>query len=86
MRIEKKVWAEYFNDILSGIKNFELRLNDSEYNIGDILVLKEWNPETKKFTGRLIEKKITYILKTKDLNFWSKDEIEKYGYLVFGLQ
>ncbi len=56
MKIEKKVWPVYFEKILSGEKNYELRLGDFECNTGDILVLKEWNPETKEYTGRVIEK------------------------------
>ena len=46
MKIEKKVWPEYFQKILDGKKTYELRLADFECNPGDILVLKERNPET----------------------------------------
>ncbi|HLC55686.1 MAG TPA: DUF3850 domain-containing protein, partial [Candidatus Nanoarchaeia archaeon] len=44
MKIEKKVWPEFFQEILDGNKTFELRLNDFECNQGDILILKEWDP------------------------------------------
>ena len=67
MIIEKKVWPEYFEKILSGNKKYELRLADFECNPGDVLVLKEWSPKTKQYTGRVIEKKVTYVLKTKEL-------------------
>ncbi len=79
MKIEKKVWPQYFEKILSGEKNFELRLNDFNCNEGDVLVLREWNPDTKKYSGRVLEKKVSYVAKVKELNFWSKEEIEKYG-------
>lgn len=49
---------------------------------GDILVLEEYDPKTGKYTGRKIEKKVKYILKTKDLKFWNKEEIDKFGYQV----
>ena len=52
-KIEKKVWPEYFQEILDGKKTFELRLNDFDIKEGDTLVLKEWNPETKDYTGRV---------------------------------
>jgi len=52
MKIEKKIWPEYFIKVLSGEKNFELRLADWECKPGDILLLKEWNPELKEYTGR----------------------------------
>ena len=67
-KIEKKIWPEYFQKILDGDKKYELRLNDFDCQIGDILVLKEWNPETKEYTGRELEKEITFVLKTKMLN------------------
>ncbi len=85
-RIEKKVWPEYFQKILEGKKTYELRLADFECKEGDILVLMEWNPATKQFTGRALEKTVTYILKTKDLQFWSKEEIEKHGYQIIAFK
>jgi hypothetical protein len=60
MIIEKKTSPEYFQAILEGKRTFELRLADFECKAGDILVLKEWNPETKEYTGRQIEKKATF--------------------------
>ena len=80
MKIEKKVWPVYFQAILDGKKNYELRLADFECKPGDTLLLKEWNPDTKEYTGRVIEKEVTFVVKTKDCKFWSQDEIEKYGF------
>ena len=82
MAIEKKVWPEYFQRILDGDKKFELRLADWRCNKGDILVLKEWDPKSKKYTGRTLEKKVTMVIKTKELDFWSKEEVDKYGYQI----
>ena len=86
MKIEKKVWPEYFEKILSGEKNFELRLADWECKAGDILVLKEWNPETSRYTGRELEKEVTYVYKTKNLQFWSKKEIDKHGFQIISFK
>jgi len=86
-KIEKKVWPEYFQAILDGKKNYELRLADWSCNEGDVLVLKEWNPETKNFTGRECEKGVTYVAQFKiDDMFWSKDEIEEHGIQVISLK
>ena len=65
MKIEKKIWPEYFDAVTSGKKKYELRLNDFEVNEGDTLLLEEWDPATKAYTGRSIEKKVTYVLKSK---------------------
>lgn len=86
MKIEKKTWPDYFQKIKNGEKTFELRLADFKCKIGDILVLKEYDPKTKKYTGRVVEKKVTYILKTKDLKFWPKKDVKKYGYQVIAFK
>jgi len=82
MRIKKRIWPEYFQKIIDGKKQYELRLADWECNKGDVLILQEWNPETKEYTGRTIEKKVTFVGKTKDISFWKKEDVEKYGYLI----
>lgn len=84
--IEKKIWPKYFKLVKSGKKKFELRLADFKVKRGDILVLKEWNPKTKKYTGRKIKKNITYIAKFKiDRLFWPKEEIEKKGIQIISI-
>ena len=82
MRIEKKIWPQYFERILSGEKNFELRLADFECQPGDTLYLREWDPETKDYTGRQLEKEVTYVLKTKNVKFWPEEDVRKYGFQV----
>lgn len=89
MKIEKKVWPEYFQQIIDGKKTFELRLNDFDISEGDILVLNEWDPNTKKYTGRTLEKKVGYVGKWKidDLTkFWPREDIEKNGLQVISLK
>lgn len=83
--IKKKAWPEMFERVLSGEKKFDLRLADLDINSGDILVLEEWNPETKEYTGRKIEKKIGFVMKTKELKFWPAEEIDKYGFIIVSL-
>ncbi len=85
-RIEKKVWPEYFQKILDGKKTYELRLADFECKEGDVLVLMEWNPADKQFTGRTLEKTVTYVGKTRNMNFWSKEEVEKHGYQIIAFK
>jgi hypothetical protein len=86
MKIEKKIWPQYFDKIASGEKTFELRLADWECNPGDILLLREWNPETQQYTGREIEKRVTYVLKTRDIDLWTSEDVEKYGYQIIAIQ
>ena len=86
MEIAKKVRPEYFEKILSGDKNFELRLADFECQPGDVLFLREWNPETKEYTGREIKKQVTYVCKTKDQTFWPQEEVDKYGFQIISFK
>ena len=76
----KKTWPHDFQKILDGLKTYDLRLADWDCKEGDKLILEEWDPETKEYTGRVIEKQVTYVAKTKDMKFWSKEDAEKYGY------
>ena len=87
--IEKKVWPEYFEEILKGSKTFELRLNDFDIAERDKLILKEWDPTTKNYTGRIIEKMVGYVgrWKVKNLTkFWPKEDIEKNGLQIISLK
>ena len=84
VEIKKKTWPELFNAVLSGKKQFDLRLADMEIKEGDILILEEYDPDKKEYTGRKIEKKVKFVVKTKDLRFWSEEETDKYGYVVMG--
>lgn len=86
-KIEKKVTPEYFDAVLSGNKTFEVRLADWRCDVGDVLVLKEWDSHKKLYTGRQVEKKVSFIFKTKDMEkFFSKEEIDKYGFQVLALK
>ena len=86
-RIEKKAWSELFEKVRTGEKTFDLRLDDFRCKVGDILVLREWDPKEKKYTGRVLEKKITFVLKSKDvLKFWSEEEIAKHGFQVIAFK
>ena len=86
MRIEKKVWPELFNELVSGNKTFEVRLDDFECKQGDTLFLREWDPKAKQYTGKSLEKKVGFVLKLKDVKFFSEEEVEKFGYQVISLR
>jgi len=86
MIIRKKCWPEFFEKINSGEKKFEVRLADFECKVGDTLLLEEWNPETKRYTGRILSRKITYVARTKYFTFWPIDDIRKYGYQIMSLE
>lgn len=71
---------------MSGKKKFDLRLADFDIKEGDTLILEEWNPETKEYTGRKLEKKAGYILKFDLDKFGQKKEVEEKGFYVIQLE
>ena len=74
---ELKTWPLLFNDILTGVKVFEIRKADRPFKIADELVLREYDPTNEKYTGREISKTVIYILD-------SFPGIET-GYVIMGL-
>lgn len=59
---ELKTWPEYFHEVFMGHKNFEVRKADRPFAKGDMLILKEWNPETEQYTGRSMARSVGYVL------------------------
>ena len=71
-----KILSAYFKEVQKGNKNFELRLNDRDYSIGDTVTLIEFDGDS--YTGRELHRIIKYVLK----------DCSKYGlkddYCIFG--
>jgi ASC-1-like (ASCH) protein len=83
--IRKKVWPQYFDLIKSRKKNFELRLADFKVRKGDTLILEEWNPKKKEYTGRKIKRQAKYILKFKLNDFGQEKQIADKGFYIIQL-
>ena len=86
MKHTKKLLPEFFQQILDGHKHYELRLADWKCSEGDILVLKEWDPSKEAFTGRVLEKTISKVVKTKDVKFWSPEQVEEHGFQILSFR
>ena len=76
MKHEIKILPEYFEAVACGAKKFELRKNDRCYEVGDTVILREWNGF--EYTGDEVAVTITYVLKN-----CPEYGLEK-GYCVFG--
>lgn len=73
-----KIKAEYYNDVECGLKTFELRKNDRDFKVGDILMLIKLDGEGNE-TDQVIKKKVVYIL--KDCPQYGLKE----GYAILGI-
>lgn len=61
MKHNLKIKSEYFVSIINGNKTAEIRYNDHNYQVGDILVLNEIDEEGN-LTGNYCEVGVTNIL------------------------
>ena len=58
-----KTWPEYFQAILAGHKTFEVRKNDRDFRVGDLLILAEYEPnEEPGYTSRILYRLVSYVL------------------------
>ncbi|PWK05256.1 ASCH/PUA domain-containing protein [Tumebacillus permanentifrigoris] len=57
-----KLVQPYFDAVASGRKTVELRKDDRDYQVGDTLVLREYDPTTNSFSGQELERHVTHIL------------------------
>jgi Domain of unknown function (DUF3850) len=56
-----KSWAHLFAAFKAGIKTHDMRIMDRDYQVGDYLVLREYDKQTETYTGRVETAEITYI-------------------------
>jgi hypothetical protein len=65
---ELKTFTQFFQPILDGYKTFEIRLNDRDFHVGDLIILSEIDPDNCLDTGRKSAFRITYILTSDDFH------------------
>jgi ParB family chromosome partitioning protein len=57
-----KTTQPHFEDIWDGIKRFEVRNNDRNFKVNDILILRDWDDKKNVYLGHRIKARVTYIL------------------------
>lgn len=75
---ELKTAPEYFKEVISGKKTFEIRKNDRPFHVGDLLALNEYDGKNKRYTGNSCLVCIDYIL--------SDAEYCKAGHVVMSIK
>ena len=78
---ELKVHKNYVNPLLSGAKTFEVRRNDRDFQVGDILIMRPYDEKKQKYVSEESEfyYNVTYVLTG------GKYGIEE-GYCILGIQ
>ncbi|MCL6442518.1 MAG: DUF3850 domain-containing protein [Alicyclobacillus sp.] len=59
---EMKIWPEYFEAVVSVDKTFEVRFDGRGFQRDDTLVLREWSPKDKQYSGRECKRLVKYVL------------------------
>lgn len=72
---------ERFEPVWDELKQFEVRLNDRDYAIGDILLMCEYDSILDSFSRRFVMSEVVSIYDGKDQSFPSGLED---GYIVLG--
>ena len=75
---ELKILPNYFADVISGKKTFEIRKVDRPFHKDDLLALNEYDAERKRYTGNSCLVYIDYIL--------DDNEYCKQGYVVMAIK
>lgn len=74
-----KTWPDYWLAVEAGVKNFEIRRNDRNFQAGDHLLLREWDPQGEEYTGRFVRRRVNFVLRNA-MQFGVCD-----GFVVLGL-
>ena len=59
---ELKIWPSCFAAVQAGTKPFDVRENDRGFQLGDMLLLREYEPESETYTGHTLTRWISYVL------------------------
>ncbi|WP_157780940.1 ASCH/PUA domain-containing protein [Hymenobacter sedentarius] len=57
-----KIWPSCFAAVKAGNKPFDVRENDRNFQVGDMLLLHEVEPENEHDTGQTITRWVSYVL------------------------
>jgi len=73
---ELKCIRPFFADVLALRKTFEIRRNDRNFEIGDLLWLREYDVYREELTGRSCRRIVTYMTSFQ----------QQEGYVVLGIE
>lgn len=74
---ELKLDDKYFDEVKSGKKNFEIRKNDRNFQVGDILELRRWDGVYVKGDLMNVRKQEADTIKVKILEMMSWDQLSE---------
>ncbi len=64
MTHRKKCWPEMFHAVKMGEKFADVRLDDSNYQVGDEVIFEEYRHEDKIYTGSWVKCYLTHVMRS----------------------
>lgn len=61
-----KCWPAHFDEIRKGRKHVEVRKDDRDFEVGDLLLLREYDDGPDEYTGRHLLARVTHIIREQD--------------------
>ena len=58
--VKKKILPEYFRAVRARKKNFEIQVDEDNVQVGDLLILEEWDGF---YTGNSVRRHVKYVLR-----------------------
>jgi hypothetical protein len=75
---ELKCWPEPFRAVRQALKPFEIRVADRDYQVGDLLYLREYDPQSGLYTGEGVMGTVSFVLEGGQFGLTE-------GYVAMGL-
>jgi hypothetical protein len=86
-----RCWPAYFADVRRGDKPFEIRRADRDFQVGDVVLLEEWDPDmgaardAEGYTGQTTEGTITCVVVSGSLPDFLRGAVGE-GFAVLGVR
>ena len=75
-----KTWVRWWDDIEKGNKSFDVRRNDRNFQVGDVLKLQKYDPANSSYLGPTVTRHVRYVLELSEVPFAGF----QHGYVVLG--
>mgnify|MGYP006269662811 CR=1 FL=1 len=76
-KITKKMWPAYFAKARAW--KAHARLADFAVKRGDTIIFAEWDPRTRRYTGRKFSRKVKVVSKVPIAKFYTPKELKRRG-------
>ncbi|MGI4870389.1 MAG: ASCH/PUA domain-containing protein [Janthinobacterium lividum] len=59
---ELQLWTTCFAAVAAGTKPFDVRENDCDFQVGDALLIREYDPDSQTYSGQTLLRWVSHLL------------------------